>query len=170
MINDEKMPVRMAQKEDLDSLMMLAAEHVFEMGLEATQTSILYSYDLFSKAISYEKSLIGVIGPVGSVFAYIVLQIYPIPYSGEEILDECGTFIKKEMRSSSHKYHISLIDFAKEASNNLHLRLKMNLLFDNDNARPQVAMRLYRKHFGGPVCASYIYDPNKELSNHEEVI
>lgn len=90
----------------------------------------------------YDKAgaIIGVIGDVGNPVASIYLSVDPIYYSDSFILNEAWNFVSPEHRRSN--YAISLISYAKRASDELRLPLIIGIL---SNQRVEAKVKLYER-------------------------
>lgn len=159
MIENKYNVVRLGQKEDFDSIMMLVKEHLVELSIPITENVVRYSLSLVNKSLSSDNGLIGVIGPIGDVYGYIILGIFEESPTGDDVLWESGLFLRKDKRSSSNKYQEKLIDFAKYTAKELGMKLRISFLADRP--RKKAYMRLFRKLFGEPTHISYTWDPKE---------
>ena len=157
MVSNERLVMRTGQQEDFHSIMMLIKDHLDELGIPKTDNVLRYCLNLITRALNYDHTVIGVIGPIDNVQGYIILSIFEDGPSGEDILGECGLFLKKELRPSPFKYQKEMLSFAKSTAKELNMKLRLNV--DLNRPRKNAYLRLLKRNFGDPTHISYTWDP-----------
>lgn len=149
----EPLSVRIGTPEDLDQLMQMALESCDENAfIEPDPAKIL---EQIWAAVNQDRGLCGVIGPVGGeIEGAILLRITDFWYSGTVVLEEKGVFVRDKYRSAKGGRAGRLCDFAKSVSDSLGIPLLIGVL---SNTRTEAKVRLYRRKFGEPAGAFFLY-------------
>lgn len=145
--------VRIGTPEDLDQLMGLATRACGENGFIAPNMQKVL--EQIWAAVNRDRGLCGVIGPVGGeIEGAILLRITDFWYSDTPVLEEKGLFIRDEYRSAKGGRARRLCEFAKSAADTLGIPLLIGVL---SNSRTEAKVRLYRRQFGEPAGAFFLY-------------
>jgi hypothetical protein len=106
-------------------------------------------------ALNRDRGLCGVIGPTGGqVEGAILLRITDLWYSDVPVLEEKGLFLAPEFRSAKGGRARRLCEFAKVAADTLGIPLIIGVL---SNSRTEAKVRLYKRQFGEPTGAFFLY-------------
>jgi GNAT superfamily N-acetyltransferase len=147
--------VRIGTPADLDEVMALAQMMHEEIGLTAFEAGKVLP-EIYA-ALHKDHGLMGLIGaPDGPVEAGILLVIGKFFYSDEDVLEERGLFVHPEYRQAKGGRAARLCEFAKHAADRLGMLLHMGV-FNDVNA--DAKLRLYRRQFGEPAGAFFLYRP-----------
>lgn len=147
--------VRIAEMRDVDELMVLCREMHEENGVLAF--SEYKVRDVLENAtrpeIELRRSIIGCIGDYRHIEAAIVLGIEPLWYSDEIALQDYLNFVRVPFRNSTNSS--DLIAWAKAMSVHFSLPLMAGVV---SNQRTQAKIRHFRRAFGEPVGAFFLFN------------
>lgn len=146
--------VRLGTPYDVDGMMKLAISACEENGVLEPNT-----YDLLQDiwpALNLDKGMAGVIGPIGGELeGAVLLRIGRLWYSENQILEEKAIFIPEHFRKAAGQRARRLCEFSKSISDRLELPLMIGVL---SNSRTEGKVRLYRRIFGEPAGAYFLYN------------
>jgi len=145
--------VRTGVPADVDNVMELALAGAKENGfLEFNPAKILG--EIWS-ALNRHHGLMGVIGPVGGKLeAAILLRMGQMWYSDASVLEEKAIFVDPAFRKAHVGRARLLSDFSKQAADGLGVPLIIGVL---SNHRTESKVRLYKRQFGEPAGAFFLY-------------
>jgi GNAT superfamily N-acetyltransferase len=145
--------VRVGTPEDIDGLMEIAMAASKENGfVDPSPRKLLM--DIWP-ALNRDKGIVGIIGKPGEkVEGAILLRIGETWYSEQMTLEERAIFISPDFRSAKGGRARKLVDFAKKTADELGLPLMIGVL---SNHRTEGKVRLYRRIFGEPTGAYWLY-------------
>jgi hypothetical protein len=144
--------VRVATKEDLFDILALAKLVHNEIGL--------FDFDEVKVAeaiwpqLTQKNGIIGVIGERGKIEGGIVLRISTYWYSNRQFLEEMCVFVHPDFRHAKDSRIQKLISFTKKVASDLDLPLTIGVL---SNSRTSAKIDLYRRNFGDPVGAFFLW-------------
>lgn len=152
---DPTLEVRIADEQDVDAMMALAIMGARENGLSDPNPVKLLE-DIWP-ALQRTSGLMGVIGPRDTRIAQgaILLRIVTPWYTDQEVLEERAIFIHPEHRSAKGGRAARLCEFSKLVALKLDLPLLIGVL---SNQRTEAKMRLYKRFFGEPAGAYFIFN------------
>ena len=144
--------VRVAQPDDEAGVMELARMIHYEIGMfELDEEKALAT---IRPLLHKHLGIIGVIGKKDHLEAMILLRVANNWYSNTPFLEEMSVFVRPEYRNATVSRVQKMIDFAKKTANGLGLPLMIGVL---SNQRTNAKVELYKKHFGDPAGAFFIY-------------
>jgi hypothetical protein len=150
--NAQPLPhVRPAVMGDYNDLITIGHEAFVENGIMNIDEDTIRAGVL--SAIQGDDSVIGCIGPVGSVEAAIHLSMRQFWYTREPHLEELAAYVRPAFRKSKNAQ--ALIEFAKALSEELHVPLLIGILSSH---RTEAKVKLYRRKFGTPTGAYFLYN------------
>jgi len=151
MIDDIK--VRIGTEGDVHGVMELALEIVNEHTFVTPSPQKLLA-DIWS-ALMRDNGIIGIIGEPGKKpEGCVLLRIGKMWYSDEDVLEEKSIFIHKDFRSAKGGRARKLCEFSKLVADGLDIPLIVGILSNN---RTEGKVRLYRRQFGEPTGAFFLY-------------
>lgn len=155
----EDIKIRIGTTADLDNVMqfylMAAEENGF---VKSDPVKILE--DVWP-ALNCDHGIIGIIGEPGhKIEAAIFLRIGKMWYSDQYVVEEKLVFVHPEYRSAKGGRAAKLCDFAKAVSNSLGIPLMIGVLSNN---RTEAKVRLYKRKFGDPAGAFFLYGATTKL-------
>jgi len=147
--------VRVGVPEDFNEMMRLS--------IAATQENAFIAPDIGLLANQVYKSLIqqnGVVGVIGNkvggkLQGAILLNIGPVWYSAEPVLEEKAIYVDPEYRAAKGGRARKLAEFAKGMAEELDLPLAIGVL---SNSRTEAKIRLYERTFGKPAGVYFLYN------------
>lgn len=105
-------------------------------------------------ALVGDRGIMGLIGPKGKLEGAVLLRIGKMWYSDQDVLEEKAIFIHPDYRSAKGGRARKLCEFSKRAADRLELPLIIGVL---SNHRTEGKVRLYRRQFGEPSGAFFLY-------------
>jgi GNAT superfamily N-acetyltransferase len=149
----DNLQVRVGTPEDIDGCMELSLAACEENGfLYPSPRKLLME---LWPALNRDKGIIGIIGKPGQKMeGAILLRIGQTWYSEQMTLEERAIFISPDFRSAKGGRARKLVDFAKKTADELGLPLMIGVL---SNHRTEGKVRLYRRIFGEPTGAYWLY-------------
>ena len=100
--------------------------------------------------------LIGVIGSPGDVEATICLILNQLYYTEDWHMTDLWCFIRPDCRKKN--LIEELLEFAKTSAAGVHLQFFTGVI---SNKRTEAKVRIFSRHFGKPLGAAFLYDPEK---------
>lgn len=147
------MQVRVGTPADVHNVMALAIAGSEENGF-LRSNPIKMLADVFS-ALSLDRGMMGVIGDPGEPLeGAVLLRIGRMWYSDEDVLEEKAVFTSPAFRKCSPSRAKALMEFSKKAADGLGMPLIIGVL---SNARTEAKVRLYKRQFGEPSGAFFLY-------------
>lgn len=146
--------VRVGSIDDLDALMELSLLAVEDNGfLGADPQKLLHA---LYPALCQDHGIVGVVQETdGTISGGILLHISQHWYSDAPFLEEKSIFIHPDFRAAKGGRAKRLAEFAKKASDTLGLPLLIGVL---SSERTEGKIRMYRRIFGEPVGAFFLYN------------
>src|SRR6516225_8809004 len=118
--------IRIAQRSEEDHIMMLCTMMHAEGGFMPIDYDEVSA--MLHRAFQREGGILGVIGEPNDIKAMIFLLISKMWYTKQLHLEELFNFVRPDVRASSQKYGLQLIEFAKRCSNEIGLPLTIGVL------------------------------------------
>lgn len=103
-------------------------------------------------AINGDRSALGVIDCDNGLCGLILLHFCEVWYSREIMLEELVAFVQEEHRRRHNAR--ALLEFARSCADRLQVPLLVGVI---SNERTQAKVRLYRRIFGEPAGAFFLY-------------
>lgn len=156
----DEAPIRVGTPDDVYGVMDLALMACEENGLINPDPSRLLEH--IWSALNKDRGLMGIIGyPDQPPEAAILLRISNLWYGNEDLLEERALFVRPEFRSAKGGRARRLADFAKQAADELGIPLLIGVL---SNHRTEGKIRMYRRIFGEPAGAFFLYNGKTGMS------
>lgn len=155
----EDIKIRIGTPADIDAVMELAMMATDENGFVDPNPAKLLK-DIWP-ALNNDHGIMGVIGDPGhKLEAAILLRTGKMWYSDQDVIEEKAIFVHPEYRSAKGGRAGKLCDFAKEVSDSLGIPLIIGVLSNN---RTEAKVRLYKRKFGEPTGAFFLYGATTKL-------
>jgi hypothetical protein len=150
----ENLKVWTAEPKDLDDVMTLALAACEENGfIRPDPLKLLHE---IYPALHRHHGIIGLVGIPGKPpHGAILLRIGEVWYSSERLIEEKAIFIHPDYRSAKGGRARRLCEFGKKVSDELGLPLSIGVL---SNDRTAGKIRMYRRIFGEPAGAYFLYN------------
>ena len=148
---NENYEVRLAQKEDIPSLISLGRELHSENGFMPYSEKLHHEFVI--RAVNKDRLISGVIGPIGTVEAMIFMGIGRMWYSEFPHIEEFFAFVRKEYRKSNRAK--ALVEFAKRTADELDVPLLIGII---SQQRTEAKIRLYSRQLGDMAGAFFLYN------------
>jgi len=153
---DAGITVRIGTLDDLDEVMALSLAAVEDNGfLNADPQALL---QIMYPALMQDHALVGVVvEPDGRLSGGVLLQVSRHWYSspGEHFLEEKSIFVHPDFRNAKGGRAARLAEFTKKVSDTLGLPLLIGVLSSD---RTEAKVRMYRRIFGEPQGAFFLYN------------
>jgi GNAT superfamily N-acetyltransferase len=151
----DEIAVRLGTSEDFNEMMRLSIAATEENAFVAPDVELLANQ--VWAALTMQKGVVGVIGKEigGKLEGAILLNIGPVWYSSEPVLEEKAIFVDPEYRAAKGGRARKLADFAKKMAEELELPLAIGVL---SNSRTEAKIRLYERTFGKPAGVYFLYN------------
>lgn len=151
--------VRTGTPADIYGMMDIALQACSENGfIEPNPTKL--AQELWS-ALNLDNGMVGIIGePGGVIEAAILLRIGRMWYSDDPILEEKAVFTHPDFRDAKGGRAGRLCEFSKMAADKLGIPLIIGVL---SNHRTEAKVRMYRRKFGEPSGAFFLYNARTGL-------
>lgn len=150
----EETPIRIGTPDDVHYMMELAIMLSAENGL-VNLNKIKMLEDIWA-ALNKDNGIIGIIGHKNQLpEAAILLRITNLWYGDDDVLEEKALFVRPEFRSAQGGRARRLADFAKHVAEELSIPLLIGVL---SNTRTEGKIRMYRRIFGEPAGAFFLYN------------
>lgn len=151
-VKSEPLPiVRLAVEDDIPALLNIGREMHAENGIMPLSERM--ANGMILNAIRKHGAIGGVIGPVGTVEAAILLRISQMWYSEDFHLEDYLCYVRPQYRRSTRAK--ALIEFAKKAAVDLKVPLLIGIA---SNDRTEAKIRLYRRQLGPQAGALFLYN------------
>jgi GNAT superfamily N-acetyltransferase len=149
----EELKIRTGTPEDIYEMMDLALMACAENGFVNPDSNKLMS-ELW-QALNLNYGMIGIIGKEnGPIEGAILLRIGPMWYSHDMVVEEKAIFIHPDHRGAKEGRARKLVEFAKNAADELGIPLLIGVL---SNKRTEGKIRLYERQLGKPSGAFFLY-------------
>jgi len=153
--------VREGVADDFDEVMRLA--------MQATQENAFINPDVelianqMYAALTRTGAIAGVIGgqPGEKLEGMVILNMGPVWYSRDLILDEKVIYVDPEFRAAKGGRARKLAEWAKYISEKLGIPLAIGVL---SNTRTEAKIRLYERVFGAPAGVYFLYNAKTGLT------
>lgn len=142
--------VRSAKPEDFPGIMQMCRQIYAENGI--TEVAWPRVEQIVIDAINGNQSSMSVIGYSDDLAGMLLLRFSSVWYSDELLLEELYNYVPPHHRKGHNAR--ALIEFAKSASDRLELPLLIGILSTH---RTRAKVRLYRRVFGEPAGAFFLY-------------
>ena len=150
---DQVAPVTIGTPEDVDQLMALALAACEENGF-LTPNPVKLLQEIWS-ALNQDRGICGVIKNAdGQIEGAILMRLGDMWYSDQQVVEERGVFINHNYRNAKGGRARRLCQFAKQVSDSLQMPLIIGVL---SNSRTEAKVRLYKRQFGEPSGAFFLY-------------
>lgn len=163
----DQITVRQGNLGDLDEMMRLALAATVENAFVTPSPERLLQH--IYPALDLKMGICGVIGgqPGERLEAAILLQIGPVWYSREPVLEEKAIFVDHDFRAAKGGRARKLAEWAKTAATTLDLTLAIGVL---SNQRTAAKLALYRRVFGEPAGAYFLWNGKTGMGMGEGMI
>ena len=149
----EDLEIRIGTPEDLDGMMQIAMMACEENGFLDPNPGKLAAE--MWPALHQDHGIVDIIGPKGGeIEGAVLLRIGDMWYSDTQVVEEKAIFIHPDYRSAKGGRARKLCEFSKRAADRLELPLIIGVL---SNHRTEGKVRLYRRQFGEPSGAFFLY-------------
>ncbi len=149
----DDLPLRIATTEDVHEVMELALKGWRQNGFVRPDPRRVL--EECWPALTGEGGVIGVLGKAGEPLAgAILIRRSRLWYSGTGYLDEKALFVDQAHRAARGGAAARLCEFGKLAAERMSLPLSIGVLA---NERTEAKVRLYRRQFGEPVGAYFLW-------------
>jgi hypothetical protein len=163
-MTDENLTIRLATPADMAEVMKLAVTAAQENGFLNASAELL-AKEIWP-ALCQDHGLCPVIGPVGGpIQGLALLRIGAMWYSRDVVVEERAIFIYPEFRSGQGARARRLCEYSKKVADMLHVPLLIGVL---SNTRTEGKVRMYKRIFGEPAGAFFLYGARAE-PGHEVV-
>ena len=147
----EELKIRTGTPDDIYEMMDLALMACEENGFVNPDKTKLMT-ELW-QALNLNYGMIGIIGKEnGPIEGAILLRIGPMWYSHDMVVEEKAIFIHPDHRGAKEGRARRLVEFAKNAADELGIPLLIGVL---SNKRTEGKIRLYERQLGKPTGAFF---------------
>lgn len=151
--SDDDVIVRVGTPEDMDQVVEVAFESLEENAFVRPNRNKLIE-DLW-RGLIQDHGIMGIIGKPGNIIeGAVLLRLGTMWYSDEPVVEEKAIFIRPEYRSAKGGRARKLCEFSKQVADALGIPLIIGVL---SNQRTEAKIRLYRRQFGEPAGAFFLY-------------
>ena len=149
----EELKIRTGTPEDIYEMMDLALMACEENGFVNPDKTKLMN-ELW-QALNLQYGMVGIISKEnGPIEGAILLRIGPMWYSHDMVVEEKAIFIHPNHRGAKEGRARKLVEFAKNAADELGIPLLIGVL---SNKRTEGKIRLYERQLGKPTGAFFLY-------------
>ncbi len=161
-MSDEELRIRLATIADMDEVMRLAVTACQENGFLNASAELL-AREIWP-ALNNDHGLCPVIGPPGGeIQGLALLRIGTMWYSPQTVVEERAIFVYPQYRSAKGGRAARLCEFSKHVADSLGIPLLIGVL---SNTRTEGKVRMYKRIFGEPAGAFFLYGA-KAAPGHE---
>lgn len=108
------------------------------------------------QALNKNHGIMGLIGPPGGKpQGAVLLRITTLWYSDDRVLEERAIFIHPDYRAAKGGRASRMVEFSKRVADRMGMPLLIGVL---SNQRTEAKVRLYKRHFGPPAGAYFLYN------------
>lgn len=159
----EDLVIRLATTDDMDEVMRLAFMACEDNGFLDFSPELL-AREIYP-ALCQDHGLFPVIGPAGGeIQGFVLLRIGHMFYSHRQCLEEKCLWVHPEYRSARGGRARKLLEFTKKSADTLGMPLIIGIM-STKQAKAKEA--LYRRHFGEPAGAFFLYGAESGKSRLE---
>lgn len=152
-MTEPALQIRLATTADMDEVMRLAVTACEENGFLNASAELL-AKEIWP-ALCQDHGLMPVIGPPGgAIEGLALLRIGSMWYSHSTVIEEKAIFVYPQFRSATGGRARRLCEYSKHAADALGIPLIIGVL---SNTRTEAKVRMYRKIFGEPSGAFFLY-------------
>jgi len=145
--------VRVGTPEDLNQIVEIALQGAEENAFVKSNPEKLI--EDFWHGLVQDHGIVGVIGKPGDIIEGVVLlRLGTMWYSDVPVIEEKAVFIRPEYRSAKGGRARRLCEFSKQVADSIGLPLIIGVV---SNQRTEAKIRLYRRQFGEPAGAFFLY-------------
>jgi len=149
----EELAIRIAGPNDVDEVMSLALSSCAENGFINPNPLKLLAE--IWPALNRDRGMVAVIGtPGGIAEGAILLRVGSMWYGDQEVLEEKAVFVHPDFRSAKGGRARKLCEFSKRVADGLGIPLIIGVLSNN---RTEAKVRMYKRTFGEPSGAFFLY-------------
>lgn len=150
MVSPSPSVVRLAQGDEIEDILALMKDGAEEQALFSIDDDRARA--MLNRAFLKQGGIVGVIGPKGAIEAAVYLMLAQPIYSAEWHIEETFNIVRPAFRRSTHAK--SLLEFAKRCHHDIGPPVLIGVLH---KVQTQAKIRLYRRQFGEPVGAMFLY-------------
>lgn len=159
----EELIVRVGTVEDMDSIMSLALAACDENGF-LNPNPLKLAKEIYP-ALAQASGLVGIISPKGEKpEGAILLRIGEMWYADQPVVEERAIFIDPKFRQAKGGRAKKLCEFGKSVADKLNMPLIIGVL---SNHRTEAKVRMYKRIFGEPAGAFFLYNARTGLAVKE---
>ncbi len=112
-------------------------------------------------ALHRDNGICALIGAPGErIEGFVVLRVGTMWYSDAPVVEEKVIFIHPDFRAAKGKRASALCDFSKQVADSLGVPLLIGVL---SNSRTEAKIRMYRRQFGDPAGAFFLYRARTDI-------
>lgn len=161
---DDNLQIRLATTEDMTEVMKLAVTACEENGFLNASPELL-AKEIWP-ALCQDHGLCPVIGPVGGpIQGLALLRVGAMWYSTQTVVEEKAIFVYPEFRSAKGGRARRLCEYSKHVADALGIPLLIGIL---SNTRTEGKVRMYKRIFGEPAGAFFLYGA-RAVPGHEVI-
>jgi N-acetylglutamate synthase-like GNAT family acetyltransferase len=149
----EDLRIRLATTDDMAEVMKLAVTACQENGFLNASTELL-AREIWP-ALAQDHGLCPVIGPPGgAIEGLALLRVGKMWYSEQTVVEEKAIFVYPQFRSAKGGRAARLCEYSKRVADQLGIPLLIGIL---SNTRTEGKIRMYKRIFGEPAGAFFLY-------------
>jgi N-acetylglutamate synthase-like GNAT family acetyltransferase len=157
-VTEESLQIRLATTDDMDEVMRLAITACQENGFLNASAERL-AREIWP-ALCQDHGLCPVIGPKnGDIEGLALLRIGTMWYSESIVVEERAIFVYPQFRAAKGGRARRLCEYSKHVSETLGIPLLIGIL---SNTRTEGKVRMYKRIFGEPAGAFFLYGARAE--------
>lgn len=157
-MDDTDLQIRLATTDDMPEVMKLAVTAAQENGF-LNASSALLAKEIWP-ALCQDHGLCPVIGPPGgAIEGLALLRIGAMWYSEDVVVEEKAIFVYPEFRAAKGGRARKLCEYSKHVADKLGVPLLIGIL---SNTRTEGKVRMYKRIFGEPAGAFFLYGARAE--------
>ena len=155
---EENLQIRLATTDDMTEVMRLAVAACEENSFIGASQELL-AREIYP-ALCQDHGLCPVIGPPsGEIQALALLRIGTMWYSPQTVVEERAIFCYPQYRSAKGGRARKLCEYSKHVADTLGIPLLIGIL---SNTRTEGKVRMYKRIFGEPAGAFFLYGAKAE--------
>jgi N-acetylglutamate synthase-like GNAT family acetyltransferase len=163
-VTDDSLEIRLATTADMAEVMKLAITACEENGFLNASAELL-AREIWP-ALIQDHGLCPVIGQKGgAIEGLALLRIGAMWYSHTTVVEEKAIFVYPEFRSAKGGRARRLCEYSKHVADSLGIPLLIGIL---SNTRTEAKVRMYKKIFGEPAGAFFLYGA-RAVPGHEVI-
>lgn len=154
----DSLQIRLATTDDMSEVMKLAITACEENGF-LNASAVLLAKEIWP-ALCQDHGLCPVIGPPGGpIQGLALLRVGAMWYSEQTVVEEKAIFVYPEFRSAKGGRARRLCEYSKHVADSLGIPLLIGIL---SNTRTEGKVRMYKRIFGEPAGAFFLYGARSE--------